>query len=331
MGLIEHNLYRLSNRRLLSFVKKENIYPFYHIIKDENVAHIENLYEYKNSTQFKEDLEFLLKNYTPINPRDLFEKQNSSNSFLISFDDGLEEIYSVVFPILKEKNIKAVFFINPDFVDNNDILYKHSISIIISHLKKVEFNADVLIKINEILLINYSSNSEFVKKLKNIKYSDRYKINEVLDILKINIKDYLKQHKPYISTEQIKEMIDEGFYFGGHTMSHAPLNQLSFEEQKAEIINSIEWLKSHFNINYSLFAFPFSDKTVSKKLLFELFAYDKNILLFGNSGLKKDCDERIIQRFSFENPKKKAEKQVVAEHVYKFLYKLIGKYHIKRI
>ena len=40
-------------------------------------------------------------------------------------------------------------------------------------------------------------------------------------------------------------MIDDGFYFGGHTMTHPPLNQLTHEEQKKEIINSINWLKEN--------------------------------------------------------------------------------------
>ena len=92
----------------------------------------------------------------------------------------------------------------------------------------------------------------------------------------------------------------------------------------------MEWLKINFNIKYSFFAFPFSDKSISKKLLNELFEYDCNLRLFGNSGLKQDFDSRIIQRFSLENPKKQTEKQIVTENLYKYFNKLIGKYTIKR-
>ena len=86
----------------------------------------------------------------------------------------------------------------------------------------------------------------------------------------------------------------------------------------------------NFNIDYSFFAFPFSDKAISKKLMEALFTYDKNIKVFGNSGLKKDFDSRIIQRFSLENPSKNTEKQVVTENLYKYFNKLIGNYNIKR-
>lgn len=330
MGIIKDNLYRIANKSFTPFFRKQSIYPYYHIIKDEKVAHIENLYEYKNEKQFRLDLEILLKNYKPLHPKELFVDRNTSNHFLISFDDGLEEIHSVVYPILKEKNIKAVFFINPDFVDNTVGLYKHYISVIISHLNNETIDNDTYSQLSKILSIKYSTKQDFFKTLKETKYADRNKINEVLNFLNIDIQNYLQNKKPYVTKNQIQEMINDGFYFGGHTMSHPPLYQITFEEQKAEIIDSIDWLKTNFGINYSLFAFPFTDKSVSKRLLAALFEYDAKIVLFGNSGLKKDFDNRIVQRFSLENPKKQTEKQIVTENLYKYFNKIINKYNIKR-
>lgn len=329
MGIIKDNLYRISNKNLVGLFKKQSVYPYYHIIRDDKVAHIENLYQYKNISQFKNDLEVLSKNFRPLTLSDLTDNKKN-NGFLISFDDGLEEIYSVVFPILKEKNLKAIFFINPVFVDNNEGLYKHYISVIINQLKDQNYPKEALETISSIFNFSYISNDDFITKFKNIRFSDRNKITEVLNYLNIDIQQYLKTQKPYISKEQIQEMVDHGFYFGGHTMSHPPLEQLSFEEQKKEIIDSIDWVKNNFNINYSLFAFPFSDKIISKKLLNDLFEYDKDILLFGNSGLKKDFDNRIIQRFSIENPKKEIKKIIVTENLYKYYNKVIGKYKISR-
>ncbi len=330
MGIIKDTLYKISNKQFLKIFKNQSIFPYYHIVRDNQVAHIENLYQFKNCKQFLYDINILTKNYKPINPQDLWENKNLKNSFLLSFDDGLQEVYTIIYPILKKNNLKAIFFINPNFVDNNEGLYKHYISIIISHLKKNYFEKSTLDQISQILSFTYDTTEEFKQKFINIKFSEREKVNEILDLLNIDIKTHLKEHKPYITKEQIQEMINDGFYFGGHTMTHPPLNQLTHEEQKKEIINSIDWLKENFNINYSLFAFPFSDKSISKKLLNELFEYDNNLKLFGNSGLKKDFDNRIIQRFSLENPKKQVEKQIVTENLYKFFNKFIGKYNIKR-
>lgn len=330
MGIVKDILYKASSKRFLKTFKNQTIFPYYHIVRDNQVAHIENLYQFKNCKQFLNDITILNNNYNSINPKDLLENKTLKNNFLLSFDDGLQEVYSIIYPILKKNNLKAIFFINPNFVNNNEGLYKHYISIIISHLKNNNFEKATLDKISEILSFTFNTVDEFKQKFINIRFSERNKVNEILELLKINIKDYLIEHQPYITKEQIQEMINDGFYFGGHTMTHPPLNQLNHEEQKKEIINSINWLKENFNINYSLFAFPFSDKSISKKLLNELFEYDNNIKLFGNSGLKKDIDPRIIQRFSLENPKKQTEKQIVTENLYKYFNKLIGKYNIKR-
>lgn len=330
MGIIKDILYKASNKSFLSSFKSQTIFPYYHLVRDNQVPHIENLYQFKNTSEFLKDINILTKNYSPLQPVDLLKNESTKNSFLLTFDDGLQEIYTVIFPILKEKNIKAIFFINPNFVDNNEGLYKHYISIIITHLRNKNFEKTSLDQISGLFSFSYKNNKDFIKQFISIKFSEREKIKQVLELLDIDLNQYLKDNKPYVTKEQIREMMNEGFYFGGHTMTHPPLNQLSHEEQKNEIINSINWLKENFDVKYSLFSFPFSDKTVSKKLIDELFEYDKSLLLFGNSGLKNDINPRIIQRFSLENPKKQTEKQIVTENLYKYFNKIIGKYNIKR-
>lgn len=330
MGVVKDILYKTSNKQFLKLFKNQSIFPYYHIVRDNQVAHIENLYQFKNCDQFAIDIQLLTSNYQSIHPNDLLNRKSLKNNFLLTFDDGLQEVYTIIYPILKKNNLKAIFFINPNFVDNNEGLYKHYISIIISHLKKNNFEKSTLDKISQIFSFNYNAVDEFKQKLINIKFSEREKVNEILELLNIDIKTYLNKNQLYITKEQIQEMMNDGFYFGGHTMTHPPLNQLTHEEQKNEIINSINWLKENFDINYSFFAFPFSDKTVTRTLLNELFEYDNNLIIFGNAGIKKDIDPRIIQRFSLENPKKNTQKQIVTENLYKYFNKLIGNYNIKR-
>lgn len=330
MGIIKNALYSISNKGMFSLYKNQSIFPYYHLVSDTKVAHIDNLYIYKNVLQFKNDLDILLKYFTPVNPENLLHNKFQKNTFLISFDDGLEEIYSVIYPILKEKKITAIFFINPTYVDNNIGLYQHYISTIINYLKESDLPKDLIDKVNSVLCFDYNTDEEFLNKFRKLPYKDRNKINDIINVLNFDMNFYLKDKKPYISKDQIQEMIDDGFYFGGHTMTHPPLNELNFHEQKAEIVDSINWLKNNFGLSYSLFAFPFTDKNISRKLINELFEFDENLLLFGNSGFKKDIDDRIIQRISFENPKKNIKKLIVSEHLYKYFNFITGKYYIKR-
>jgi peptidoglycan/xylan/chitin deacetylase (PgdA/CDA1 family) len=330
MGILKNIIYRVSRKIFLKNFRNQSIFPYYHLVSDNNIQHIENLYQYKNVEQFLYDIKLLTSNYKSLNPKDLFENKISKNSFLLTFDDGLQEVYTVIYPILKQNNISAIFFINPNFIDNKEALYKHYISIIISNLNNCGYKNETLLTISKMLSFSYTSVKEFKNNIKNIKFSDKDKLKNVLLFLGLNIDNYLLENTPYLTKIQIQEMIDNGFYFGGHTMSHPPLNQLDFDEQKIEIISSIEWFKINFGINYTLFAFPFTDKNITKKVFNSIFEYDKNSRIFGNSGIKEDFDPRIIQRFSLENPNKSSEKQIVTEHLYKIVNKLIGKYKIKR-
>ena len=330
MGFVKDILYKTSRKQMLNLFKKQPIFPYYHLIRDEKVAHIEHLYPYKNRKQFIDDLDFLQANYKALPPADIWGDKTLENTFLITFDDGLQEVYSQIFPILKSRNLKAIFFLNPNFVDNKEGLYKHWISIIISHLRDKNYDQKSLKTIAEICNFTYNTTDEFKRSFLNIKFADRDTVIEVLKFLNINSEEYLAAHRMYVTKEEIREMIDAGFYFGGHTMSHPTLKQLTHDEQKKEIVDSIEWVKKTFNLNYSLFAFPFTDKSISKKLLLELFEYDPHIRIFGNAGIKRDFDDRIIQRFSLENPSKITYKQIVTENLYKVYNTFIGKYNIKR-
>ncbi|SRX56225.1 polysaccharide deacetylase family protein [Aequorivita sp. CIP111184] len=330
MGIIKNTLYTFSNPKFINYFKSQPIFPYYHVVDDKEIFHIKHLYKFKNRQQFIEDLNFLLENYHQLDPKDIIRKKIPPNSFLLSFDDGLSQVYTDVYPILKERKIKAVFFINPDYIDNKTIMYKHGLSLLLEKLKTLKADDNFIIQARDKIYLDFNSKEDLIDKIKKISYTERDKINELLSVFKIDIDAYLENVKPYLTKNQIKTMVADGFYFGGHTMSHPPLTALSEFEQKKEIINSIEWLKSNFDIKYSFFAFPFSDKKISKKVINDLFKYDKDLLLFGNSGLKKDISDRIIQRFSLEKPNKLGSRQIITENLYKQYNRFIGKYVIKR-
>jgi len=52
----------------------------------------------------------------------LLDKSTLEKYYIITFDDGNLSDYSVVFPLLKEYNIKAIFFINPVNIGNSGFI-----------------------------------------------------------------------------------------------------------------------------------------------------------------------------------------------------------------
>lgn len=330
MGVIKNLLYKIAHVKQLNQIKEQPVFPCYHLVGNEKRDHIKYLYQYKNIEQFKSDVDLLSSNYVPLSIEQILKGTISNNTFLFTFDDGLSEIYTTIYPILKEKKITAIFFVNPDFVDNNKIMHKHRLSILLSCLEKNNFDQNILDQVARVLNFTYSDVSSFKTQVLALTWESEALISSVFNLLHFDETKYASEYNIYITKAQIQEMMDHGFYFGGHSMSHRPLLELSFQEQKREIIDSVEWIKNNFEVTYSLFAFPFRDKGISKQLIDELFAYDPDLILFGNSGIKKDIDARIVQRFSLENPQKEAARVVVTENLYIYYNKLIGKYKIKR-
>ena len=101
----------------ISFYKritdKYNIHPFYHIVSNKIPVHVKHLYSVRNTKQFEKDLDFFLKQYRSADYKKF--NTNTKDKFYLSFDDGLQEFYTIVAPILKKKKIKATIFINSNF------------------------------------------------------------------------------------------------------------------------------------------------------------------------------------------------------------------------
>ena len=90
--------------------------PYYHIVSNERIIHVCHLFPYKNERQFIDDVEFLCSRYQPISLDSLIDhvkhgKKLKNGSFLLTFDDGYSQMYSVVAPILFKKKIAGIPFL----------------------------------------------------------------------------------------------------------------------------------------------------------------------------------------------------------------------------
>jgi peptidoglycan/xylan/chitin deacetylase (PgdA/CDA1 family) len=74
------------------------------------------------------------------------------------------------------------------------------------------------------------------KRLKSTPFSERQKIKELCALLGIDVAKYLESGNCTSPNRRLLKCFAAGHYFGGHTLSHPPLAQLSHEQQKAEII-----------------------------------------------------------------------------------------------
>ena len=274
------------------FSGKKIIFPFYHIVSDEDCPHVKHLYPIKKVAKFEEELDFLQKHYRAIDLEELMSHvQNGTQpeepSFFLSFDDGLRECSTVIAPILKKRNIPAAIFLNTGFVGNQNLFYRYKISLIIEVLRTSSQTNGIEFRISE-------------EELLKLTYHDSDKIDQIAQELNIDFDEFLRNERPYMNWDEIEELKKQGFYFGGHSVDHPLYKSISLEEQLSQTQKSVDETVQKLNLDYRIFSFPFTDDGVKKEFFEKVYSDKICDLTFSTKRMKKDEFPQNIHRFGLE-------------------------------
>jgi peptidoglycan/xylan/chitin deacetylase (PgdA/CDA1 family) len=275
------------------------------MISDADVKHIKHLYRFKTVKEFISDLDYLIGRFNPIHLNDLLARTKSgrqlpSKAFLLTFDDGFREMHDIVAPILLQKGIPATFFINSAFTDNRTLCYQHKASLIVAHLPNVNLSKPIINEIDRLLPQNLHATRPIAARILAIEYSDRAIVDKIADVLEMDTDAYLRNEQPYLLSEQIRNLIQQGFSIGAHSIDHPRYRDLTLDEQVRQTTESMHFVKLSFNLNYGAFAFPHSDYGISSEYFRRVQETGLVDISFGTAGMIEDCVPNHFQRFSLE-------------------------------
>jgi peptidoglycan/xylan/chitin deacetylase (PgdA/CDA1 family) len=330
MGHLLKSLIKASGERLVC--------PFYHTVAETTPLHIKHLYQVKNKKAFVKDLDTLLKHYSPIDYKELLASiQNKTvlgkNSFLLSFDDGLHEFYDTIVPVLKEKGIPAICFINPDFIDNKDLFYRYKASLLLEKMQTKNHSTEERRMLDSWFIRNNVTPGNNFRGVLQIAYANKAALDTLAEFLSFDFKAYLKEVKPYLDSLQIKELTQQGFSFGAHSMDHPEYQYLPLNAQIEQTKNSIDFVTAYFKPEHRLFSFPFTDYNVSAQFFETIYAKNAPVadMTFGCAGIKKEDFPYHIHRIPFEGGKASAQEILTKEYLYYFIKSMFKKNRINRI
>lgn len=314
------------------FVNVPIVAPFYHIVTDNPPPHVKELYNAVTVKQFINDIDFLLKHYSPITVTELQkvllgEMQLEKPALFVSFDDGFSELKTIVAPVLKSKGVPATFFVTPNFIGNNDMLYRCKLSIIMDRVRRLPDSIPVPNYLNNAWGEKPVSQSLFRKLLFKLDYNDTEIINAIAKSFNINFSDYLQKHKPYLNLDELKELAKSGFSIGAHSMNHPNFAEISADMQKQEVESSVSWVQKNIPRQPKLFAFPFSSDGVSESV-FKYFLQENSDsidIMFGTSGLKLSPSSKLLHRIPMELKGKTGKQIVIGEYLYYIAKAFVGK------
>jgi peptidoglycan/xylan/chitin deacetylase (PgdA/CDA1 family) len=309
--------------------------PYYHMVSDRDLPHVKHLYEYKNVKSVVDDLDFLGKKYSSITLQDLLDslyrgRKLPGNAMLLTFDDGFREMHDVVAPLLLKKGIHATFFVNTDFIDNHDMCYLNKASILADVLDKT-YNSEIIEEIEGLLPFGKNENGKLKDLLLTIPYENRNVLDEIAEVLGIDFKKYLEDHRPYLTSGHIRKMIDHGFTFGAHSLDHPVYSSLPVNEQVKQTVESVSALRSRFSIKYGAFSFPHHDKNVTKSFFDEIFKGGMVDVTFGIDGFLNDSVKYNLQRVNLERTLMPADYIIAKKYAQKIYFTIAGKANIERV
>lgn len=305
--------------------------PVYHLVSDENLPHVRNIINYKNSSDFEKDIDFMLKNFDFVDWE--FFKNNYNTKakkpcVLLTFDDGLIEFKDVVMPILLRKGIYAINFINPSFVENRDIMFRMKASLLIEQINKNDFKLSKTII--DFLGLKSNSKDDAVATIKKINYNKRSSLDKLSELMDYDFQEYIKNHKIYMNEEDLSFAKKEGFGIAAHSWDHPYFFDLNLADQLENAQKSINYIKDKGFLNEA-FAFPFTDLGIKNIFFEELFSENEDLkFTFGTSGVKTDSYPKNLHRIAMENGSS-AESELGFESNYYRVKNIFNKNQIKRL
>lgn len=260
---------RFIENQVLNYRSSSLRIVYYHIISDSDPE-----YYFSNkalSVQgFRDHIKFFKRRYDIISLEEAIQlsenNQSLKNKLVITFDDGFQENYSIIAPILVENDIRATFFIISGCVDNQDLMWRNKILLFDKYVQNM--NTDILQEISQEFQISPPEQNQDLMQWSFSHWPMRIKedlVNKIWEkTMLFSLSEYLEKHKPYCTRDQLIELSNEGFGIGSHSHTHPIFSRLTFDEFSEEIETSTEILEKIIDKEITTFSYPFGNRSDRK-------------------------------------------------------------------
>ena len=177
---------------------------------------------------------------------------------VLTVDDGYENNYDILFPMLKKEALPATIFLTTDLIGTNRRIWSDTLAEVIRETDRPEIHLSGLFPIE-----NFSLRTPAQKRESYIRISERLK-----DLPSKERESYLRYVEQQLDTatgekqpvmlnwDQVREMHAAGITFGAHTATHPILTRLSVEEARDEIARSKQTIEQQLGEPTRHFAVP---------------------------------------------------------------------------
>ncbi|GAB4334146.1 MAG: polysaccharide deacetylase family protein [Calditrichia bacterium] len=224
-------------------------------------------FEYRNfvtTRQFRQQLQFLTKNYQIIHPDELANFQSGFKpGFLITFDDGFYNNLKYAAPLLQEFKVPACFFITTGLVGTSDMLWTEKVTFWLANTPEKEISLPELFP--EKLPVKTRAQREEASqkirmRLKALPLVRREQMMALLErqiggIDKSRISHWNDRYR-FLDWDEVAKFSEYGQVVGSHTHTHPILSSLDEAHSWQELEISKRLIEENSNKDCCYFAYP---------------------------------------------------------------------------
>lgn len=266
------------------------------------MAKIINFHDIYDKKWFEDTLDVIQDLYevVPISTiRDFYQGKVKSKKIVhLTVDDGHISTYSLIYPVLKERNLTASIFVSPEIIEKQTNFW---------YFESGDYDRDQLrICIAETLDVPVEKLKAFYPRslMKTLKLEQNW---EIIRLYQEKYNEPTKESQ-YINVEQLIELEKSGvFHIGAHTMNHPILANEEDEVSEYEIKESVSRLGKLLNRKVTTFAYPNGSEGLdfgSREMKYLKEAEVEYAYSFEFKNLNKNDDLLAIPRFGLDHGNK---------------------------
>ncbi len=250
----------------------------YHYVRDIPKKEFQGIYGL-GKEKFREQLEELKERYEIITLAELYDKMSEpddSSYCVLTFDDGLKDHYTNVFPVFKQMGIKGTFFAITYSTFEKKVIGSNKIHLLMEKMPVEELakRMNTFLKSKHPDLYDDFEVHDRFRRWER-KFGTTLTINFKYTIASLPQKiceeflsDEFPKHFPdeekvatdfYLTKSELKEMADAGMEIGSHGHLHRNLNSLTPKEQEDDIQRSITLLEKTINKKIVSISYPYGE------------------------------------------------------------------------
>jgi peptidoglycan/xylan/chitin deacetylase (PgdA/CDA1 family) len=255
------------SRLLRSFYRRRTNIVYYHGVWPTGSAPLALFYGIDLDT-FRADMKTLCRHFWPVSLDEMLRANDASETegkplVAVTFDDGADLTRSGAADVLGELGIPATTFVVLACVDNRHLMWQHKFSAI-----RAMRGDDIFVReFNRLTekVVPGSSVRSPKEQSARVRLWPMERKDEYADALwnacdMPLVKEFLEEHKPYVTWDDLEDWRRRGHEIGLHTRTHPFCSRLNGREIEAEIVEPARELRERLRLTSVPFAYPFGDR-----------------------------------------------------------------------